>query len=373
MTDSDPGAVGDVTHAGVVGAGVMGRDVAALLASGGFDVTLVDVDPDALAAAREYLGAAAPDALAAADYEVIDVAGRVATAESVEPLADCEFVVEAVPEDLALKRSVLADLEAVLDADAVVGTNTSALSAADLAAGADHPERVVLFHFAKPAIARPLVEVAGDGAAQWAIDRAVGVGEAIGKEPVVFERERRANGLSRLSAAIKCAASWELRRASAAAIDRGARAMGFETGPFELMDGIGLDVHLATVDNLQEAYGGRFDPPTDVRERMAEMVAAGTRGQKDGQGFFPWDGDEPMIPAADPHDAQPVVAALVAEAHRMVDDGVADAETVDRVLILGSTGDVGPFDVEAMVGAEHLRDVLLERYDATGAGVFEPW
>lgn len=365
---------GDLTRTGVVGAGVMGRDVAALLAGAGFEVTLVDVDEDALAAAREYHESTAVDALRSAGVVAAGaVRDRIEYTTDLAALSDCGFVVEAIREDLDAKRTLLANLEVVLEPDAAVGTNTSSLTPSDVAADGAHPERVVLFHFAKPAIPRPLVEIAGDEAAGWAIERAVSVGEAIGKKPVVFDRELRANGLSRLSAAIKCAASWELLRASPAAVDRGAAALGFERGPFELVDGIGLDVHLATVDNLREPYDGRFDPPAEVEDRMAEMVADGRRGQKDDEGFFEWDGDEPEIPAAEAHDVQPVLAALVAEAHRMVADGVADRETVDEVLIRGSAGDVGPFDVEAMLGETHVREVLAERYEATGAGVFEPW
>ena len=368
-----------VSRTGVVGAGVMGRDVAALLANAGFDVVLVDVDSGALAAAGTYLETEAPTALAdagLADTATVetgpDLSSRVSFATEVDALADCEFVVEAIRESLSAKRGLLADLEAVLDADAVVGTNTSSLTARDVAADAAHPERVVLFHFANPAIPRDLVETSGDGATDRALDRAASVARAIGKTPIRLERERRANGLSRLSAAVKCAGTWELREADAPAVARGARAMGFPRGPLELVDVIGLDVHLATVDNLREAYDGRFDPPPEIRERMERLVAEGRAGKKDGRGFFEWVDGEAVVPDGEVHDVQPVVAALVSEAHRLVGDGVADRETVDEILRRGSGGDLGPFGIEAMVGADALREVLERRHAETGAGVFEP-
>lgn len=362
------------THTGVVGAGLMGRDIAGLLANGGFPVTLVDVDPDALASARDYHETALPEALRSGGLDVgDDPASRISYETELTALADCEFVVEAVPERLDLKRGVVAELEGVLSPDAVVGTNTSSLTPGDVAAEATHPERVVLFHFANPALERDLVELAGDDATDAALATAREVAEAIDRHPVELGAEYRANCLSRLSASIKCAGTWELLAADAAAVDRGAASVGFDRGPIEFIDLVGVDVHLATVDNLADAYGDRYAPPPSVRERMEKLVEAGDLGKKCGQGFFEWDGDTCLVPAVEgPHDATPVVAALVNEAHRLVADGVADRETVDEVLRRGSGGDVGPFDIEAMLGREFLREALAKRHEETGAGVYEP-
>jgi len=359
---------------GVVGAGVMGRDIAGLLANAGNSVTLVDVDPEALAAARSYHRTELPGALADADLGPHGTpADRVAYDTDLDALADARFVVEAVPERLALKRQLLADLDSVLEPDAVVGTNTSSLTPSAIAADLPHPERVVLFHFANPAIPRDVVEISGDEASEAARDLAVETAETIGKHPVVLGAEYRANGLSRLSASIKCAATWELLVASPAAIDGAAQAIGFERGPLEFIDLIGLDVHLATVDNLAEAYGDRYAPPPESRERMERMREAGKLGMKTGEGFFEWDGEECLVPDTDePYDVTPVVAALVNEAHRLVEDDVADAETVDDILKRGSGGDIGPFDIEAMLGAEYLRETLARRHEETGAGVYDP-
>jgi|GEM_PF-302195 len=393
MTESDPSDAArtnpdqsaptrtDLDCVGIVGAGVMGRDLAALFANAGFDVVLVDVAPDVLEAAHSYLATEAPAALADAglrddsSVEAVDGAdltARVTFAADLATLADCGFVVEAISESLDAKRGLLADLEAPLDADAVVGTNTSSLTAADVAREGTHPERVVLFHFANPAIPRDIVEISGDAAADWALDRAERLARAIGKTPVRLRRERRANGLSRLSAAIKCAGTWELLDADPPAIARGARAMGFPRGPLELVDVIGIDIHLATVDNLHDEYDGRFDPHPQIRQRMERLVETGHTGKKAGRGFFEWNGGEAVVPDGEAHDIQPVVAALVSEAHRLVDDGVADRETVDEILKRGGGGDLGPFDIEAMVGGDTLRGILERRHAETGADVFEP-
>lgn len=364
----------DQFQTGVVGAGVMGRDITGLLANAGYPVTLVDVDESALEDARTDLRGRIPDALDAAGLrERSDLESAVTTTTDTAELAGAEFVVEAVPERLDLKHTVVADLETVLDEDAVVGTNTSSLTPGDVAAEAAHPERVVLFHFANPAIPRDIVEISGDSATDAAIERAATVGEAIGKHPVHLRRERRGNGLSRLSAAIKCAATWELTRADPAEIDSAAKAIGFDRGPVEFIDLIGVDVHLHTVDNLTEEYGDHFAPPPDVRERMERMVAENRLGKKTGKGFLDWAGGEAVLPDVNSdYDVTPVVAALVNEAHLMVADGIADRETINDILKRGSGGPVGPFDVESMLGADHLRAVLEARHDETGADVFRP-
>lgn len=364
----------DTLRTGVVGAGVMGRDLAGLLANAGYPVALVDVDESALADARRDLESRVPAELEAAGLRERETLADAVTFETdVDVLAGATFVVEAVPERLDLKHGVVEDLESVLDPDAVVGTNTSSLTPGDVAAEAAHPERVVLFHFANPAIARDIVEISGDDAATEAIERAKAVGEAIGKHPVVLQRERRGNGLSRLSAAIKCAATWELTRAEPAEIDAAAKAIGFDRGPVEFVDLIGVDVHLATVDNLAAEYGDHFAPPPEMRERMERMVEAGRLGKKTGEGFLDWEDGEPVLPETDSdYDVTPILAALVNEAHRMVEDGVADRDTVDDVLRRGSGGPVGPFDVESMLGADHVRSVLASRHEETGAGVFRP-
>lgn len=359
---------------GVVGAGLMGRDIAGLLANAGYPVTLVDVDPDALEDARRYHETDLAAALDAGGLDVHDTpADRIEYATDVAALEGAEFVVEAVPERLDLKRRVLADLESVLAPEAVIGTNTSSLTAGEIAAEADHPERVVLFHFANPALRRDLVEISGDDADREALETAATVGRAIDREPIRLHTEHRANCLSRLSASIKCAATWELLAAEPAAVDAGARNVGFDRGPLELIDLIGLDVHLATVDNLAAAYGDRYAPPPESRDRMERLVDAGRLGKKSGEGFFQWDGETCQRPTPEePHDATPILAALVNEAHRLVDDGVGDADTVNEVLRRGADSDVGPFDLADVFGRDALRATLSERYEATGAGIYEP-
>ncbi|QLD84319.1 NAD-binding protein [Natronomonas halophila] len=363
-----------VTTTGVVGAGLMGRDIAGLLANAGYQVTLVDVDSDALAAARTYHESELADELRAGGIDISGTpADRITYDPNLSALSDAEFVVEAVPERLGLKRDVVETLEDVLAADAVIGTNTSSLTPGDIAAEMSHPERVVLFHFANPALRRDMVEISGDEASDETLETAENVATAIDRKPIRLDQEYRANGLSRLSASIKCAATWELLDAEPAAIDVAATNVGFDRGPLELIDLIGLDVHLATVENLSEVYGDRYAPPAEIQSRMETMVDDGRLGKKSGEGFFEWDDQGCQIPTPEePHDIQPILAALVNEAHRLVDDGVADQETVNEILKRGGDSEIGPFDLEEMFGREALRETLRTRHDETGGRVYDP-
>lgn len=359
---------------GIVGAGLMGREIGALFRAAGFAVSLVDRDPDALEDARRFLREEAPGRLEAAGYEPDSpLPEGVSTSVDLDCLRDAVFVVEAIPDRLGPKQRLMNSLEAWVDEATPIGTNTSSLTAREVAEGMEFPGRLFLFHFANPAIERDLLEVAGELTEPSYLQRAEIVGERIGKRPVRLQRERRGNGLSRLSAAIKCASCWELIRAEAGAIERAARAVGFQRGPLALIDLIGLDVHLDTVSNLSEEYGDRFEPPPSVRHRMETMVDEGRLGKKTGRGFFRWEGDSPRIPEGESdYDITPVVAALVNEAHLMREDAIADRDTINTVLKRGSGGDVGPFEVGDLMGYTELREVLEERFNSTGSEVFRP-
>lgn len=363
-----------IEKTGVVGAGLMGQDIAGMLANAGYSVVLVDVDPDALEGAREFHESGLEDELREAGIEKEpSPADRIEYETDLSALADADFVVEAVPEDLELKRDIMGSLEGILEDDAVMATNTSSLTAGEVAEGTESPERVVLFHFANPAIQRNIVEISGDDASERALEAAREVGVAIQKEAFRLHNEHRANCLSRLSASIKCSGTWELLDAEPAAVDTAAKNIGFDRGPLELIDLIGLDVHLDTVDNLSVEYGDRYAPPDEVRERMETMVEEGRLGKKSGEGFFEWDGDEAVVPEPEEtHDITPILAALVNEAHRLVDDGVGDEETVNEILKRGGDSDVGPFDVEEMFGRDALRETLRERHEETDAAVYDP-
>ncbi|MFC8846698.1 MULTISPECIES: 3-hydroxyacyl-CoA dehydrogenase family protein [unclassified Micromonospora] len=274
----------------VVGAGTMGLGIAYVAAGAGYRVELVEVDPGRATAAGARLGELWERAVqrgkltadaAAANRERLTLRGSVG-----EVVPGPDVLVEAVPERLDLKRAVLHDAAALRPA--LLGSNTSSIAIAELAAGLDRPERFLGLHFFNPVWAMALLEVVvGPATADETTAAAVALAGRLGKDPVVV-RDLPGFATSRLGVTLGLEAIRMVADgvASPADIDK-AMVLGYRhpVGPLELTDLVGLDVRLDIARTLQAAYGDRFAPPP----LLAEMVAEGKLGRKSGQGFYRWD------------------------------------------------------------------------------------
>lgn len=273
--------------AGVVGGGRMGAGIAHALLLSGATVTVVERDEEAAAAATARIvallrrsaerGVEAPPEAGSAFMATTDAAA----------LAACELVVEAVPEDRALKREALRRIEASVAPDAVIATNTSSIPVDDLAAGLAHPERFLGLHFFNPVPSSLLVEVVvGSATGAGLVERARAWVAALGKTPVVV-RDAPGFASSRLGVLLGLEAIRMLEEgvASAGDIDA-AMELGYRhpLGPLRTTDLVGLDVRLAIAEELERALGARFAPPALLRS----MVADGRLGRKSGRGFYEW-------------------------------------------------------------------------------------
>jgi 3-hydroxybutyryl-CoA dehydrogenase len=274
----------------VLGAGTMAPGIAAAFAVAGHDVLLwsrrVEAAEEAVAEAGRRAAFLVEHGLAhepAADALVL--------ARELEDVAAAEVVVEAVAEQLDVKRRLLARLEELVAPDALIATNTSGLRVTDVAAEALRPERVVAMHFWNPAHLMPIVEVGGgERTAPEAVDRAVELARAIGKQPVRVEREVLGFLGTRLQQAVvrEAIALVQAGVASAEDVDLAVRtSFGIRfpvTGPLESADLTGLDVIAAIHDYLLPD----LDRSTEPQEALLEHVAAGELGVKSGRGFHDW-------------------------------------------------------------------------------------
>lgn len=278
-------------HVGVVGAGRMGAGIAHAFLSGGSTVTVTVVDVDEAAAAAAY--AKVSDTVAASVERgtlaagVEETVARLDAGASFGLLAGCDLVVEAVPEDLALKHAVLARLGAVLAPTAVLASNTSSFSISALAAHTPSPERFLGLHFFNPVPRSRLVEVVVGAATDAAVvRRAEGWVDALGKTAVtVADSPGFATSRLGLALGLEAIRMVEDGVASAADIDT-AMTLGYQhpVGPLRLTDLVGLDVRLGVADYLAEELGERFAAPKLLRDK----VAAGELGRKTGRGFHDW-------------------------------------------------------------------------------------
>jgi 3-hydroxybutyryl-CoA dehydrogenase len=287
MTTAPPKVVG------VIGGGRMGSGIAQVFAAAGSAVTVVERDPAAAAAAKDrvamgLLRAAERGKLAELPAAVLD---RLDLAAEVDGLpGNADLVVEAVPEEAALKVRVLSAAERVVGDDTVLASNTSSLSIAGLAEGARKPDRVLGMHFFNPVPPSSLVEVVlGPATADAVRDRVVGWVRALGKTEVVV-RDSPGFATSRLGVLLGLEAIRMLEEgvADAGSIDR-AMELGYRhpMGPLRSTDLVGLDVRLAIAEHLHRELGDRFAPPRLLRDK----VARGELGRKTGQGFFTWGKD----------------------------------------------------------------------------------
>lgn len=300
---------------GIVGAGAMGAGIAQVAACAGHPVLIHDARAGAAAAAvagiesaLDRLAARGRMAAAARDSAL----ARLSPVASVQDLAPAGLVIEAVTEDLDTKRALFSTLESVVEAGAILASNTSALSITALGAGCRHPARVAGMHFFNPAPVMALVEIVSGLATDPAVAaRLAATAAAWGKEPVhatatpgfIVNRVARpyyAEALRLLEEGVSDPATLD------AILREGG---GFPMGPFALMDLIGLDVNLAVTRAVFDAFHG--DPRFRPSLRQHEMVAAGWLGRKSGRGFFRHDaGAAPPVPCTAPPAPPPERVAL---------------------------------------------------------------
>lgn len=277
----------------VIGTGTMGNGIAGQAALTGFRVTMFDLDPERARAAAAQIGdtwakGVAKGKVTPANAEA--AAARLTTTDSIEAAArDADLIIEAVPEVMALKTRLFAQLEALAPPTAILASNTSSLSLTEIAAATKAPGRVVGMHFFNPVAIMPLVElVRGEHTAPETLAAARAVAEQMGKQCIEV-RDSPGFATSRLGIALGNEAMRMLEEgvASAEDIDR-AMVLGYRhpIGPLALTDLVGLDVRLAISEHLHREIGSdTFRPPRILRQ----MVRAGHLGRKVGRGFYTYD------------------------------------------------------------------------------------
>jgi 3-hydroxybutyryl-CoA dehydrogenase len=356
-----------ITRVGVIGAGTMGAGIAQVAAGAGCDVVLYDVAPEIVERGLGRIRAGYERMVSRGKLTTDErdaALGRIAAATALDALGTAEIVIEAAPEDPALKRQLFADLSRICPPDTILASNTSSLSITALAAAVDNPGRVVGMHFFNPAPVLPLVEVISGAATDPAIaDRVAALAERWGKTPVRagdtpgFIVNRIARSFS--GEALRIAAEGT---ATPAEIDRIVRAAGFRMGPFELMDLVGIDVNLAV---HRAIYEQTFDEPRyRPHPSQARLVAAGRLGRKTGQGFYRYEGgervaDETPVPFADVAPLGRRASVLVAGQGPVADEIALALQAQGQTVSTYSTEESTALVNAGVPRARRLRDVLM--------------
>lgn len=280
----------------VVGAGVMGRGIAGLCALSGHDTRVFDADPDAQRHVRPSVEATWARGVerGKVTIERADAARkRLRVVERLRDTRDVDFVVEAIPESLDLKRLVFGELDDLCGEGTILASNTSSLSISRIARATGRRDRVIGIHFFNPVAAMPLVEVVrGEDTSAETERRALELVASLGKEAIRVN-DSPGFATSRLGLALGLEAMRMVEEGVARPedIDRAMElGYGHRMGPLKTSDLVGLDVRLAIAETLAgELSGERFEPPAILRK----MVAEGRTGKKSGEGFYRWEGDKP--------------------------------------------------------------------------------
>jgi len=284
-----------VRKVGVIGLGTMGQGIAEMLAGSGLDVRVTEKDVPSLKHGMAMIGLSLDRQIekwALTNAEKKLVLSRIHPAEELDELADCDLIIETITEDINDKKIVLARIDRVCGPDAILASNTSALSLTELAGATKHPERVIGMHFVYPVVRTNLVEIVrGLKTSDETFERTKDFVENVIRKKSVMVFESPGFITTRLICLFINEALHVLEEgvASAEDIDSAMRiGYQFQHGPLEMADRFGLDAVLAALEKMFREYGElKYRPSITLKK----MVRAGNLGMKTGVGFFRYDKD----------------------------------------------------------------------------------
>lgn len=358
--ESKTETVVEIKKIGILGAGVMGGEIAYVAAQAGLPVVIKDIEQEFLDAGVEKVRQVFSFKVRRRRMTQEDMDAALELVEATleyAPLADAGLVIEAAPEDMKLKKRVFAELEEACREDAILASNTSALSITEIATACKQRGRVAGMHFFNPVSMMKLVEVIRgretDGAT---VDAICDLSEKLGKAPVVC-----ADSAGFIVNRLLCAAMIEAIRCEREGIlGRGwidnalvKPDAGLPVGLFRMADQLGIDLLYKVMNILEGAFGERMAVPAEI----SELYGAGELGLKTGRGFYDYSAGRPPKPEGPEPDEETkklivarVLGGVVDEAKRMATEGVAGEDDIDRAMRFGALFKKPPFEYAREAG-----------------------
>ena len=370
--------IDDIETIAVLGAGNMGHGIAEVAALAGYRVNLRDIKEEFVQNGYEQIEWSL-EKLAEKD-QISDDAAESAL-DNVEPyveieeaVSDVDFVIEAVPEKMDIKKDVYADVEQYLPDHAIIASNTSSLSITELSEQTDRPEQFCGMHFFNPPVRMQLVEViTGEHTAEETLSVTEALAEEMGKTPVRVRKDSPGFIVNRILVPLMNESCWMVSEDAATVkeVDSTTKFdMGLPMGAFELGDQVGNDVTYHVLDYMNDVLGKAYEPATFLEE----IVESERLGKKTGRGFYDYeDGAGAEIPtdAGSEEIATRLIAVMANEVGKLVKNGVSDPAAIDEAVMLGGGFPDGPAKMADDAGLDTLTETLESLYEKTEHPRFE--
>jgi enoyl-CoA hydratase / 3-hydroxyacyl-CoA dehydrogenase len=369
----------EITKAAVVGAGTMGHGIAEVMALSGVQVSLADAYPQALEKAKGLLTESVQKLTKSGRVSEKDgekALGRISYHPDIgDALKNADLVLEAVPESLDLKRRTFIDMEKHSRKDALLATTTSNIRISSIADAIKTPERVVGLHFFNPPILMKLVEVIkGEKTSDQAFESAYEFVKKLGKTPIRVLHDSAGFVVNRVIAPETLLLSLLLDKSmisSTSEVDSFARGQGLPMGPYELMDYVGNDTVVSSLDY----FASELSPDYRHFAVLKGMVDKGLLGRKTGKGFYEWKTGKAEIPKAEPTRKLQLMDFLsleLNEAVKLIEEGAATPQDIETGVVLGMNRPFGPISVAQSLTNAEVRRKLEELAKTYGVQIFAP-
>jgi enoyl-CoA hydratase/3-hydroxyacyl-CoA dehydrogenase len=356
-----------------MGAGDMGHGIAEVALLAGYKVAIQDIEQRfvdrGLTRIKESLDKLVEKQKVTEENKKAMLANIKTFVDIAESVKDADFVIEAVPEVMDLKKQVFQALDTAAPKHAILASNTSNMSITEIASTTKRPDQVVGMHFFNPAVLMKLVEVIKGGRTSEAtMQLAYDLALKMNKVPVRVEKDSIGFVFNRINAPTQILLSLMVEKgmATPVEIDAKMKTIGMPMGPYELMDYVGLDVAYHGARYFADRLSRDYAPPSWLKAK----IDAGELGKKTGKGIFDWSKGRPEIDlskAKEDFDPTVMIALQVNEATKLLEAGVVKSpDEIDKAMVNGGGSGIGPFQLAKGIGYDKLTrtcEDLAKKFD----------
>ena len=369
----------DIKKIAVMGAGDMGHGIAEVALLAGYKVAMRDIEQrfidKGFSRIKESLDKLVEKQKITEENRKLMLANIETFIDIAESVKDADFIIEAVPEIMDLKREVFQALDGAAPKHVILASNTSTMSITEIASTTNRPEQVVGMHFFNPPVLMKLVEVIkGEKTSRAIMQLTYDLALRMNKVPVRVEKDSAGFIYNRITAPTQILLGLMLERSVATPVEIDARMKkaGAPMGSYELMDYIGLDVMYHIARNFSDRLSRDHEPATWLKAKFD----AGEMGKKTGQGIYDWSKGRPEIDlsrAKEDFDPDILTALQVNEATKLLEEGVVESpDEIDKAMVNGGGAALGPFQLAREIGYDKLARICEELAKRFDVKVFEP-